>query len=309
MDKFWEALGGKIAERWLAALVPALMFWLGGFVAWAYTHGGVPGLGGPAEWVGRQPTLTQVLLIVFALVVVAASGLLVARLTEPALHLVEGYWPRWMSRTWRWLAATLPSRADKRDARWQELRRMIDEDGSTLTPEDYTEFLGLDRRQRRQPALAYRLMPTRVGNILRSAESWPYDKYGLETVAVWPHMWLVLPNATKQEITAARSAMDATVSAALWGLLFIGFSVLTPWAALIGAAVVVLALRTWLPARAEVFGDLIEASFDLHRTALYQQLRWPLPKTPDAERAEGLEITKYLWRGSDSLYPSFTEAT
>jgi hypothetical protein len=36
-------------------------------------------------------------------------------------------------------------------------------------------------------------------------------------------------------------------------------------------------LIRWIPGRAEVFDDLLEATFDLHRIALYRQLRCPLP--------------------------------
>ena len=35
-----------------------------------------------------------------------------------------------------------------------------------------------------------------------------------------------------------------------------------------------------LSARAQVFGDLIEADYDLHRSLLYRQLRRPLPINP-----------------------------
>jgi len=51
---------------------------------------------------------------------------------------------------------------------------------------------------------------------------------------------------------------------------------------------------------------MLEAAFDLHRAALYQQLRWPLPANPDDEYAQGLLVTQYLWRGLTGTAPEFT---
>ncbi len=64
-----------------------------------------------------------------------------------------------------------------------------------------------------------------------------------------------------------------------------------------------------VPARAQVFGDLIEAAYDQHRTVLYTQLRWPLPANPQQEREHGQRLTAYLWRGSDTPDPTFTPPT
>jgi hypothetical protein len=55
-----------------------------------------------------------------------------------------------------------------------------------------------------------------------------------------------------------------------------------------------------------LFADMIEATFDMHRTSLYQHLRWPLPENPHAERAAGREMTEYLVRGLDDDKPKFT---
>ncbi|WP_312630268.1 MULTISPECIES: hypothetical protein [unclassified Pseudofrankia] len=61
-----------------------------------------------------------------------------------------------------------------------------------------------------------------------------------------------------------------------------------------------------IPARAQVFGDLIEAAYDTHRTTLYTQLRWPPPASPHQEHEHGRKLTAYLWPGSDDTTPTFT---
>jgi hypothetical protein len=149
-------------------------------------------------------------------------------------------------------------------------------------------------------------MPTRTGNILRAAETRPADKYGLEAVIVWPRLWLVMPDVTRQELGTARASLDASVAAVVWGVLFCGFTPLAWWALPVGVAVAVAAVVWWVPGRAEVFADLVEAAYDLHRSTLYQQLRWPLPANPHQEHQSGQQVTKHLWRGSNETTPEFT---
>ncbi|HYQ67717.1 hypothetical protein [Actinophytocola sp.] len=285
LTKFWEAAGGKLADRWFGLAVPALLFWLGGVVAW----GGVSTVDSLAA---------RGLVLAGGLAVVGGSAVVVGRLTEPMLHVVEGYWPLWALRLWR------PG-APVGDARFQELHGRIAAGDPSLAPVDFAEYLRLDRRLRREPAVPYRRMPTRVGNILRTAESLPFDKYGLDAVVVWPRLWLLLPDTARAELSAARQAMTGAVGAGLWGLSFVGFGVFALWAVPVGLAVFGLALWGWLPGRARAFGDLLEAAFDLYRVRLYEQLRWPLPANPAEEREIGLAVTRYLWRGSDAAEPTF----
>ena len=91
----------------------------------------------------------------------------------------------------------------------------------------------------------------------------------------------------------------------LWSMLFLVWSVWTLLAVPMGLFVALLAYR-WALHASEIYGELLEASFDLHRTTLYESLRWPLPATPADEQKAGEELTAYLWRGSDRTAPVFT---
>jgi hypothetical protein len=88
--------------------------------------------------------------------------------------------------------------------------------------------------------------------------------------------------------------------------LFCAFAPFTLLAIPIGLGIAVIAITVVIPSRAQIFGELIEAAYDLHRNALYQQLRWPLPTNPLQEHSSGTELTTYLRRGSDSNTPTFT---
>ena len=48
---------------------------------------------------------------------------------------------------------------------------------------------------------------------------------------------------------------------------------------------------------AEIYGDLLEATFDVYRFALYEALRFPQPTNTLEERASGEQLTTYLFFG------------
>ena len=121
LSDFWRGLGGKLAERWLAALFsPAFVFWAGGFAAWLYGHGWsvvqrLGWLGALRKWTGDVrglPAVVQVLLILVPLIVITLSGLLLQRISRPALRLLEGYWPAGASGIREWSRRRISDRAD-----------------------------------------------------------------------------------------------------------------------------------------------------------------------------------------------------
>jgi hypothetical protein len=306
LTKFWETIGSNLAERWVAVSVPALVFWFGGLLAWLYSQGGVAGLQQPLKWLGQQPTPTQIGVLLALLLGVVASGEIVAEITTPALRLMEGYWPALLEPLRERRVGYVEERVKSLDEKFQELAGPVQD--RTATPQERAEYVRIDRQLRRFPAKES-YQPTTVGNILRAAESRPVDKYGLDAVAVWPHLWLLLPNTVQSELAAARRSLNAAVGACLWGLLFLAFAPWAWWAALVGLGVTLVAFRFWVPSRAEMFADLVEAVFDLYRTTLYSQLRWPLPTDPRAERIVGQHVTMYLVRGLDDDKPTFTTPT
>ena len=304
LSKFWDAATGKLADRWAAIGAPAVVFWVGGVLAWAFAGSGWSRLSQVSHWLDGKNAATQVAALLGALVVVAASAIVVQRLTAPVLRLMEGYWPRWL----QWLTSRRRRHTIQRrradDTAWQRLQSEIEHNEPTA--EQRADLDRLEHRRRHRPILNSELMPTRVGNILRAAETRPYHRYGLEAVIVWPRLWLVLPGPARQELTTARGSVDASVAAVIWGLGFVAFTPLAWWATPVGIAMAVSAAVWWVPARAEVFADLVEGAYDMYRTVLYQQVRWPLPDNPAGEHQTGIDLTKYLDRGSDKPYPDFT---
>lgn len=306
LGKFWEGVSAKLADRWAAVSAPALVFWLGGLLAWAYSRGGWSRLGAATRWLAGQSTVAAVAVTLGVLLAVTGSGLVVQRLTFPVLRFLEGYWLACLGRPRRYLVSRVRRHAERESDHLQDLARHVLGNPPDATAEQRASFVRLDRRRRRRPNNPADYMPTRIGNILRAAETWPGDKYGLDAVVVWPRLWLLLPDTARQELLGARAALDGAVAGAIWGVLFCVFAAWTPLAVPAGLAVAIASVVLWTPGRAEAFGDLVEAAYDLYRVALYQQLRWPCPADPQQELAEGRRMTEYLWRGRNDSWPTFT---
>ncbi len=304
LSRFFDSVSAKLADRLTAEAAPALLFWVGGLLAYLLGHGGVKALHRPVSWFTGQSGVVQAVLLGAALAGIAGSGAVIQRLTLPVLRAMEGYWPSWLDFLRGPLIRPRAAQLDKLASTWGKLAAKVD--GEEATADDRARYNRLDQRLRHMPSVPGRLMPTRVGNVLRAAESRPYDKYGLDAVKCWPQFWLTLTDRARDELAASRASLDSAGAACLWGILFLVWGTMTPWAIPVGLAVACAAYFFWVPDRAEVFGDLMEAAFDLYRPGLYEALRWPLPADPAEERRSGILLTEYLWRGLDGTAPTFT---
>ncbi|MCP2256526.1 hypothetical protein LX15_000209 [Streptoalloteichus tenebrarius] len=297
----WSGLGGKVAERWATLLIsPALLFWLGGLLAWVHGHGGLTGARSGWQALDREwtrafgsPTPTaQGVFVVVALLVVAGSARLAETSTLGVVRLLEGYWPRW-ARPLR--AAMLAARGfviDRRTRAWRDLARRR----TSLTAPERARYAALNAWRSTVPPAREDRMPTRLGDVLRASESRPRHRYGLDAVVCWPHLWLVLPDQARAELAVVRARLDEGARWWLWGLLFCVWTPFTWWAVPVGLAGMVAGSRLALAA-AVVYGRLVQASFDLYRGRLYEELGRERPTDPDGERAAGRELTSFLERG------------
>lgn len=299
LTKFWEGLGGELATRWAGqAFAPAFVFWAGGLLAWGLRFGWDK----LTDWFGSMSFSMQLVVLAGGLIVVAGSAAVAEWLTLPVLRFLEGLWPRWLGSIRRWTTSRLNERLDQAEQRWQVLSS---KGLGALSEKERDEYIALDQRLRLAPAAPEQRMPTRLGNILRAAETRPRDKYSLDSIVCWPRLWLLLSDDAKKDITEARTGLDKAITIWLWSVLFMIWTMWAWWALPVGFVAAFVVYRRAL-GRAEVYGDLVEATFDVHRVKLYQALRWPLPATPEQEKPIGEEMTKYLLRGSGDSTPVFT---
>jgi hypothetical protein len=240
------------------------------------------------------PETGILLLIILAIIIL--SGIFVQFIQLKVLRLLEGY--GWFAALYYWRTNYYIKQFKKDLARWEELSK---KGSDKLTTLEYREYTDLDKKVIIIPTIPNTLtldekyiLPTILGNILRGYEQRPREKYGLDTRICWSRLWLLIPKKTQQELMYARSSLDESVQLIIWGVLFF-FWIIIGWEAIIiGFILIIVGYISALQA-AENYGELIEATFDVHRHLLYEAVNKNIPE--QNEKHYGEKLTQYLWRG------------
>ena len=268
LTNFWQSLGDKLAEKWLTGIVvPSALFGLGGLIIWIARYGSNV----LETWFTHFTPILQGIVLIVVLVGGAITGSIIQRLVPSVLRLLEGYWTRWLVGLRQLLVGRQGSRFTKVQSRWEELRIKEYKTPDDSESEERNEYAVLDQRLKHFPAQTDQLMPTDLGNILRAPERRPTVTYGLDVVVCWPHLWLVLPENVRTELAEARANLNTAVVFWLWSILFLSWTFLALWAFPVGVVAAFLTHR-WIIGTAEVYDDLLEATFDIHRVTLNQAL-------------------------------------
>lgn len=144
-----------------------------------------------------------------------------------------------------------------------------------------------------------RILPTTLGNILRSMEDSAGARYGIEAVPLWSRLYPVLPRdhakSLENEVTqldmSSRLALTWAVTALICGTLLLFHPAEAARNPRWGAVVVALFLASWLSYRGAIESALAHSSdvaitFDLYRDYLLDAARMPqvarLSLEPDA---------------------------
>ena len=154
LTKFWEGLGGKLAEQWAGrVLTPAFIFWAGGLAAWVWGN-----LGGDIRRKGWKaaldqhdsvlrglPAVVQVSLLIAVLIGLVASALIAERITLPLVRLLEGYWPGGQPRWFR--NKLIKHNLTMRASVYERMADLVEKrDRKCLSSREYSEFLALKQR-------------------------------------------------------------------------------------------------------------------------------------------------------------------
>ncbi|WP_436534215.1 hypothetical protein [Actinoplanes sp. HUAS TT8] len=238
-------------------------------------------------------TASQIILLI-------AAVLFIAVVLQPfqlaLVRVLEGIWPRWLGPVERALSA------------WHRRRRCTLE-RETVIPlaeagdEQRVRTAGIaDLELRTRYSLASNgIRPTRLGNCLAAMEYRSGRDYGIDAVVAWPRLYPLLGPATKALVDDRRNSVD--ISARLAVTMFVaGLVALVPlwgtgaWMLLAVAFLGVSRLAYLACVQAAAgYGETVQAAFDLHRFALLEASRLPLPR----DRAEELIINRHLsdlWR-------------
>lgn len=238
-----------------------------------------------------------------ALIFLALLGaaLVLQPFQTPLVRLLEGYWGT--RGPGGWLAEKGVERQLKQLGKLDRLAK------SPLSgPEDpraTAAVAAAAERERLFPADETALLPTRLGNVMRSGETRAGAAYGLEAVVVWPRLYPVLGEAVRAVVDDRRDQLDlsARFCAVFVTGAIVSFGLLVPhgvWLA-VPAGCLVLA---WLAYRGTVtaalaYGEALRMAFDLHRFDLLNALHLPLPQTRSEEKEQNAGLSAFLLQDWD----------
>jgi hypothetical protein len=150
------------------------------------------------------------------------------------------------------------------------------------------------------PANLDEVMPTRLGNVLRRAESQAGRQYQLNSLQVVPHLLLVAPANHVDYVNDQRSQLDLAVRMTFVSIVATVTTIIFLWPygawvliALIPYALAYLSYRGSVVAAGH-YGNALETLVNLNRFTLYQQLHLQLPASADAERTRNQELARLL---------------
>jgi hypothetical protein len=248
---------------------------------------------------GVELAIVAVLALLAAL---AASGL-----EYPLTRLLEGY-PLEATRRRRLLGAVYARLLGGEQRRYDAL--LVCREDESRSSEDRTNAAW--RLDRFFPDGRSRLLPTRLGNAIRAFEDYPYKRWCLDGVALWPRVELMLTADEREPYTDAKIDvsvfLNAAVAATLVGAALVVDAILNApldwywgWLYLAPFLVAYLAYRSSVGAAAR-WGSEVRACFDLHRRDLYPKYGLRLPRSPDEERVLARQLNRLVMYG-DSIDP------
>jgi hypothetical protein len=329
------SVGSRVGRYFgLVSMVPSLFL-----VLWAAALYVTEAWRGPPDFPALKHWLENVSLRNIAWIVLAtlAVGLFLHPLQFAMTRLLEGYWGsslparialRWRIGHHRRREARLVARRKVLDRRWRTgldkilIQRGID--ASAIA--DHRDELYLSRvgdrfsglyaaKESLRAALksfptAYpardRIMPTRLGNALRSGEDAAGRQYGIDAILTAPHLVLVADESHVRYLRDSRQQFDTAVRLCVVSLVAFLLTVATlttdGWWLLLALAPYTL---TYVAYRASVasatdYMVAVATVIDLNRFNLYKSLHVELPRNTVEERWNNKKLMALLDQQKDS---------
>lgn len=159
------------------------------------------------------------------------------------------------------------------------------------------------------------ILPTKFGNILKAAETYPMSRYRIDSVPLWPRLIHVMPGSyyiKVDEISNQLSfLMNCTILTAIYALVSLGISLYysfeSAWLltkspekiwGYFGLFILALSISIIFLRASELvvleYGYLIRSSFDLFRRALLKQLDLAPPPTLEEEQSLWEQICYFI---------------
>jgi hypothetical protein len=311
------------------SMVPSLLFVL--YVYGLFTANAWPGPFQPVKALHAAENLS-IAKIVALLVAALLLGLVLHPFQFAMTQLLEGYWgrsciglglARWRIMHYRRVVRDLRDDATEANKEWKKavapdpatrdlLAQMeprertdwidmwLDSESGDPVLADYLRAQVLRAALRQYPDAWRRMMPTRLGNVLRRYEDKAGQQYGLDIVRIAPHLNLVAFQEHRQYVDDCRKGLDLGVRLCV---LFAFATALSVGLLIRDGAWLLLALAPYFisylayrgaTSSAHAYGTALLTLVDLDRFALYEQLHVPSPSSIHVERDRNAQLSKVL---------------
>lgn len=240
---------------------------------------------------------TQSIILLSWTVAVATFSYMIYNYLYVITRLFEGYWSRVPL-----LAMLRDPRVKVHKRRWEHLSELAQSAGTvTLESEIRSEQLAFYP----PPGHTDKMMPTLLGNILRAAEIYAYDRYGIEPTVIWSRMRPLLKPEALAALEDKQTSMNFSI---IMTLFFSSFTIIwctalavltTRWGLfLVCAAGWPLAWFSYRNAiqSALAYSDQVTGVFDLYRHDLLKALNRAVPRELGDERKEWRRLTHFFYR-------------
>jgi hypothetical protein len=207
---------------------------------------------------------------------------------------------------WAGIWNTFPGRDPLHDVKeqWLEIDSDLEDKFSAYRREIRHNYPG-------KPGL---ILPTRLGNVIRSFEYYSDSEYSIDSIEAWPRLVAVIPESYAVSVDDAKTTYDFMMNCSALSLLlacsivFVGLifpasmastMAVLYWLSKVIAFVLISYLFYRLSInRAGAWGSLVKGSFDLYRWALLDKLGYnQKPKSRSEERRLWAEISRQMIYG------------
>lgn len=321
MNGFLTELGKKLAERWFSLLVLPGALFLGvlaagrtlGHTRWYDVHALTERLGTHTAAPSRSSASLFLLLVAF-LLAAAACGLAAQALGSLMERLwLAADWPGWPRPAHRPVLRLIARRRHRYNSRLADLGGSAADDhaldsparngpsgdapGGAIDPLPADHRTAVARHRLDRIADTPPARPTWTGDRLHAVDVRLRTDLGIAVAAVWPLLWLHVPDTTRVEITTAREGMHRAATLAGWALLYLAVTVVW-WPGLPLSAAVMATAWYRFRTTTDTYATLVEAATRLHVRDLAQHLGLlPLEDAVPVTLRQGIDLTAYVTNG------------
>jgi hypothetical protein len=300
--------GGFSKSLLLSTLLPVVVFVL---LALVLVLPQIPGTVAVVHWVQGLDAEWKLAAVTLAVVLLTA---VLHNLNGPIIRFYEGYpWcDSWLG---RWRTRVHRRKMDETGAQWKGLWTLL------VTPEaeahpDNRKVTGQWNDLARTLNNVYpdeldAVLPTHLGNVVRSFESYPWRQYKMRAITLWPRLAALLDDSYAELIDNAKSSLDFMLNASLLcgvlAVLIATVHLVFPVGLATAGVLVPLGVELavlgglccffYLAAipRASAWGMMVKGAFDLFRGKLLESLGYRFqPESLDQEQALWSQISNQM---------------